>query len=104
VAAPWKPDASLAGAAGTVQTEFLWAALDCPGAFAFEWPSDGSVLLGEMTARVDQAAQAAAGHVVIGWELEREGRKHHTGTALFNPDGICIARAKATWLEVPAPV
>ena len=104
MAAPWRPDASLADAAGAVQTEFLWAALDCPGAFSFEWPSDGSILLGEMTARVDRAAHAAAEHVLIGWELEREGRKHHTGTALFNTDGICIAKARATWLEVPAPV
>jgi hypothetical protein len=63
----------------------------------------GLTLLGEMTARVDQAAQAAAEHVVIGWELEREGRKHHTGTALFDAAGICIAKARATWLEVPSP-
>ena len=103
VAAPWTPDASLAGNTGTVKTEFLWAALDCPGAFSFEWPPDGAVLLGEMTARVDQAARAAAEYVVIGWELAREGRKHHTGTALFDAAGACIARARATWIEVPAP-
>jgi hypothetical protein len=103
VAAPWIPDASLAGAAGTVKPEFLWAVLDCPGAFSFEWAPDGSVLLGEMTACVDQTAPAAAEYVVIGWELEREGRKHHTGTALFDAAGICIAKARATWLEVPAP-
>jgi hypothetical protein len=104
VAAPWTPDASLADITGAVRTEFLWAALDCPGAFSFEWPSDGSVLLGEMTARIDRAARAAAKHVVIGWELGRRGRKHHTGTALFDAAGICIAKARATWLEVPAPV
>jgi len=103
VAAPWIPDASLVGAAGSVKSEFLWAVLDCPGAFSFEWAPDGTVLLGEMTACVDQTVQTAAEYVVIGWELEREGRKHHTGTALFDTAGICIAKARATWLEVPAP-
>jgi hypothetical protein len=29
-AAPWTPDASLAGGDGRVRTEFVWAALDCP--------------------------------------------------------------------------
>lgn len=103
VAAPWTPAASLADAAGAVRPEFLWAALDCPGAFSFEWPSDGAVLLGEMTARVDRRVQTGVKHVVIGWELARQGRKHHTGTALFDAAGNCLARAKATWLEVPAP-
>ena len=103
VAAPWTPDAALAGTAGTVRAEFVWAVLDCPGAFSFEWPSDGAVLLGEMTANVSQTAQAGAAHVVIGWELARDGRKHRTGTALFDAAGSCIAKARATWIEVPAP-
>ena len=104
VAAPWTPDPALADSAGTARTEFVWAALDCPGAFAFEWSPDYAVLLGEMTATIDQAARTGAAHVVIGWELAREGRKHHTGTALFDAAGNCIAKASATWLEVPAPI
>ena len=103
VAAPWTPDPALADTAGTVRTEFVWAALDCPGAFAFEWSPDRAVLLGEMTATVDKAVQAGAAHVVIGWELARDGRKHHTGTALFDAAGTCIAKARATWLEVSDP-
>ena len=34
LAAPWVPHASLDDGAGRVATEFLWAALDCAGAFA----------------------------------------------------------------------
>ena len=34
LAAPWIPDASLAGQTGKVRNEFLWAALDCPGGWA----------------------------------------------------------------------
>ncbi len=34
--------------ADLVSAEFLWAALDCPGAFAFPEPAQGAVLLGEL--------------------------------------------------------
>ena len=34
LAAPWVPHASLDDGTGRVATEFLWAALDCAGAFA----------------------------------------------------------------------
>jgi hypothetical protein len=100
VAAPWTPDASLATTEGKIQSEFLWAALDCPGAFTFEWPAGGAVLLGELTASLDGTLRTGEKCVVIGWEQVREGRKHYTGTAIFNADGICLARARATWIEV----
>ena len=51
VAAPWIPDASL-GHRGKVHPEFLWAALDCPGAFSFETPEGTAMLLGEMAAHL----------------------------------------------------
>jgi hypothetical protein len=41
MAAPWLPDASLAGKTGRVRTEFLWAALDCPAGWAAINLSDG---------------------------------------------------------------
>ena len=34
VVAPWMPDKSLADETGWVAPEFIWASLDCPGAFA----------------------------------------------------------------------
>jgi hypothetical protein len=100
VASPWMPDASLANTGGKVQTEFLWAALDCPGAFTFKWPQGGAVLLGELTASIDGALQIGERCVVIGWEQSQEGRKHYTGTAIFDSNGICRAKARATWIEV----
>ena len=52
VAAPWVPDPSLADTDGNVRAEFVWAALDCPGAFAYP-PSDvGFYLLGEIAAEL----------------------------------------------------
>jgi hypothetical protein len=103
VAAPWIPDASLANGNGRVKPEFLWAALDCPGGFSFEHPEDAAVVLGEMAAQVTGSAAIGERCVVIGWELGREGRKHHTGTALFSASGERIGVARATWFEVPRP-
>lgn len=101
VAAPWTPDSALADRRGMVPPEILWAALDCSGAFTFEWPRGRVVLLGELSACLAENLPAGVECIVIGWELGREGRKHWTGTAIFNAAGACIARARATWFEVP---
>lgn len=100
VAATWVPDESLADESGTVCSEFLWAALDCPGAYAFPEPETGAILLGELA--VDIQANVVAGErcVLIGWEIARQGRKHFTGTALFGENGCC-AVGQAVWIEVP---
>src|SRR5690606_8970580 len=50
VAAPWIPDTGLAGEDGNVRPEFLWAVLDCPGAFSFEPAAGNACVLGEMAA------------------------------------------------------
>jgi hypothetical protein len=99
VAAPWKPDETLAGAHGKVAPEFMWAALDCPGYFAAR--SDGvPMLLGEYTAHVDRLVHVEEPCVVIGWRIAVTGRKYEVGTALFDEDGELCGRAKAVWLEL----
>ena len=103
VAAAWVPDATLADNSGYVALEYIWAALDCPGAFAFPEPEEGALLLGELA--VDIRGRVAVGEkcVVTGWETGRQGRKHFTGTALFGASGSCRGVAQATWFEVPPP-
>ena len=98
-AAAWLPDASLAGADGKVLPEFMWAALDCPGFFATGLAARGP-LLGEFTASIDRRVRASAACVVIGWSMGHEGRKHYTGTAVFDGGGELCARATATWIEL----
>jgi hypothetical protein len=101
VACPWIPDASLADDAGKVRPEFLWSALDCPGAFSYEREAGSASLLGELTAELRGTVAAGERCIAIGWELAREGRKHHTGTALFSESGELRGLARATWFEVP---
>lgn len=104
VAATWVPDASLADSAGKVASEYLWAVLDCPGAYAFPEPATGAILLGELAVAIHGQVKVGEKCVVIGWEISRDGRKHYTGTALFDQSGTCCAVGYATWFEVPVDV
>jgi hypothetical protein len=101
VACTWVPDATLGDSKGRVRTEFIWSALDCPGAFSFEVPDSTPLLLGEMGASVRGAITVGERYIVLGWELARDERRHFTGTALFSESGECRACARATWFEMP---
>src|SRR5262249_21731399 len=97
-AAPWAPDASLADEAGFVHSEFLWAALDCTGAFAVNEPPRGLALLGKLAAKIDGTARVADPLVAVGWPISRDGRKLEAGTALLTAAGEPLAVARATWV------
>jgi hypothetical protein len=104
VACPWVPDASLGSADGTVSPEFLWAALDCPGAFSFPAPEQGQVLLGELAVSLLGDVVVDEPCVLVGRQLAHQGRKHRTATALFGADGACRGIGLATWFEVAGGV
>jgi len=98
VAAAWLPDPSLGGADGKVLPEFMWAALDCPGFFACGGGSSGA-LLGLYAARIHRRVRIGEPCVIVGWELGRDGRKHYTGTAIYDEAGELCGLATATWIE-----
>ena len=103
VAAPWIPDPSLADSTGNVAPIYLWSALDCTGAFAVLPESrDRTIVLGELTARIDGVAVAGEPNIAVGWDLGAEGRKRYAGSAVHAANGALIAIARATWIEVPA--
>lgn len=102
LAAPWIPDVSLAGDDGLVRPEFLWAALDCPGAFAvLPLPPGVTVVLGELCAELHVDLAPGESCIVQGWPLGADGRKRYAGTSVHTADGRLVARARATWIEVP---
>ena len=78
--------------------ELVWAAIDCPGAFAVGAEGRGDIVLGRMTARVDRAPAAGEACVVTSWPLGKDGRKLYAGTALFAEDGELLAVARQTWI------
>lgn len=101
VAAPWTPHEDLA-TDGIVRSEFIWAALDCPGYFAVinAMGSKGEkILTGRMA--VEELAPVKVGepHIVIGWQVRSEGRKHWAGTALFDTNGSLKAKSEALWIK-----
>lgn len=90
-AATWVPDEATG--------PLVWAALDCPGGWS-AGIAGRPMVLGTMSARVLALPAVGEPHVVLAWQRGSEGRKHHSGSALFSPDGELLARAEATWVAV----
>ena len=78
--------------------EVVWAAIDCPGAYAAGDPAGGTIVLGRMTARVDRLPEEGEHCVVVGWPLGEDGRKLFAGTALFGASGDALAVARQVWI------
>lgn len=106
IAAPWLPDASLAGETGKVRTEFIWAALDCPTGWAVvNLQKDKNndipyILLGRFVAEVREELEPGQNCVTIGWPIGNDGRKLFGGSAIFSDSGKLFAAGKATWITV----
>jgi hypothetical protein len=79
-------------------SEIVWAAIDCPGAYAVGAEGRGDTVLGRMTARVDRVPETGATCVAVAWPLGEDGRKLFAGTALFDADGELLALARQVWI------
>lgn len=100
VASSWIPYPALAEDGRRVSSEFVWGVLDCPGGFSFPEPQEGTILLGQLTVQLVNPVFVAEQYTVMGWEISRDGRKHHTGTALFSKSGECCGMGRGIWFEV----
>jgi hypothetical protein len=96
VAATWTAGNDL------ISSEFVWAALDCPGAYTVSFGKRGTPVLGRLAARVEHLPHPGERCVVIGWPLGEDGRKIYAGTALFGEDERLLGSARATWI-LPRP-
>jgi hypothetical protein len=96
VAATWTPRAE------HVAPEFVWAALDCPGAYAVHGGQRGMPVLGRLAARVEHLPHAGEPCVVLAWPLGEDGRKLYAGTAVYGEDGRVLGAARATWITPKA--
>jgi hypothetical protein len=97
VAATWIPIEPYTG------PEFVWAALDCPGAYACGFGERGVLVLGRLAARVEALPRAGERCVVVAWPLGDEARKAFAGTALYGEGGRVLGVAQATWIEPLGP-
>jgi hypothetical protein len=89
-AAPWTVRES--------SPEIVWAAIDCPGAYAVGMEGRGEILLGRMAARVLRVPEGGEQCVAASWPLGEDGRKLYAGTALYAEDGEVLAVARQTWI------
>lgn len=95
VAAPWHVH--------EVDVPTTWAALDCVGG----WSSDideRPMVLGQITAEVLRTPEPGATYVVVGTELEVDGRKTRTRSEMFDEEGDLLAHADHVWIEVDPDV
>ncbi|MHB8186468.1 MAG: hypothetical protein ACYDDU_10355, partial [Dermatophilaceae bacterium] len=92
-AAAWTPREST--------PELVWAALDCPGAWA-SGIARREIVLGTMTAAVRALPVVGEPHVVMAWPRGQDGRKYYSGTCLYAADGHLLAQADAVWISVDA--
>jgi hypothetical protein len=105
MAATWTPDESVADTHGRVRPEIVWAALDCPtsGPVA-NWRGSGRperpIVLARHAVDIQAPVEAGREHVVLAWPIEIDGRKRHSGSALFTADGELLASARALWIEL----
>lgn len=97
----WVPVANLADPADAQVASIpaTWSALDCPSASPFADPNRPAVLARfevELTGR----ARIGAPHVLVAWELGRDGRKLSSASLLLDDTGAVVGRARALWIEV----
>lgn len=100
VATVWTPGEDLSDEIWRVRPEFVWAALDCPGAIAFMNASFLPLVLGQFTVELERDIWAGERYIVMGWQISQSGRKYVAGSAIYTATGKLCAKAKATWFQV----
>lgn len=91
----WTPEAD------TSDPEHVWAALDCPTSAPGLNPGGAPpVVLARLAAHIDAPVTVGKPHVLVSWELGREGRKREAACVLFDAEDVPIARSRALWIEL----
>ncbi len=100
VAASWTPSVWLAERDGQVKIEAVWAALDCPAgiAWSYQLPEGAPMVTARMSVSIMKLPRVNQAHIIVGWPIERDGRKLHAGTALLSADGELLASSRQLWL------
>jgi hypothetical protein len=101
-AVPWTPPSWTGD--GSVDPVFVWAALDCPSSAPTHGTIDAPVVLGRLTGALEGSIEVGAPHVIQSWMERVDGRKRHTGVAIFTAAGERRAAARAVWVALARPL
>ena len=78
-----------------------WAALDCPtSAPVMNQDKDPPIVLARLAAAIEEKPRIGEPHVLMSWELGRDGRKREAGCVLLDSAGRALARSRALWIEL----
>lgn len=106
VAAPWVPGETVRAdfheyddPAPRASLAATWAALDCIGGWAGDL-GERLMVLGRMSALVDDLPVVGERHVVTGEHRGSAGRRTSTASTLHDSDGRIVARAEHVWVAV----
>lgn len=106
LAAPWVPDRTIAAdyheyddPSPRACLAATWSALDCVGGWAGDI-TERLMVLGRMTAVIDDLPVVGEEHVVMGERRGSEGRKTFTASTLHDADGRIVGRAEHVWVAV----
>lgn len=105
IAGIWQVDAAFADTDGRVPEEIVWAAIDCPGYYAWvALEGRHGALTGTMQAEVLDRPRTGDTCIVVAWPGERlSDRRRTSGVALFAADGRLLARAMQVWIKPNRP-
>ena len=105
VAAPWVPEPYMADTGGRVAAEYVWAALDCPTAYASGSPAGfPSILLGRQAVCILNEPKVGEKCIIAAHRTGRDGRKYLAEASLFDEGGTALGHCRATWIEVTPDV
>jgi len=108
VAAVWRPPSWACGSDGTVASEFVWAALDCPAIWGLVVHggagADDRAVSGRLALHQHAPVPGDAPSIVVGWPIGREGRKIFAGAGIFSESGQLLVEARQTLVLTQAGV
>jgi len=80
----------------------LWAALDCPAIWGHVVhggaQADDRAVSGRLELHQHAPVQGDAPSIVVGWPIERQGRKIIAGAAIFSESGKLLVEARQTMI------
>ena len=98
----WHPPPLVRQADRTVASEFLWCALDCPAIWGHIVCGEPQVEDRAVTGRLAMHQLAPVpgdrANIVLGWPIERQGRKVITGAAIYSDAGELLVEAQQTMI------
>ena len=78
----------------------VWAALDCPGGWTVI-TGEHPWVLGRLAVAIDRVPEPGEQCVIVGRQVNREGRKALVRTTLYGAESDLCAHAEATWIAIP---